>query len=193
MRHGGYGAFATVSPRSNLSRARRRSTYTSGETPPPQTRTPKKSRSPAVVRMWPVPVLPCTVYLSSITRNAPMNLTSLRQITESELPTLLQVLSGRASGGFPNPAADHYEAPISLDDLVDLRAPHVWLGETEGDSMSPAGILNGTRLVIDRARTPQVGNVVVAYIDNQPVVICVSVASLQETCLHLRNQLGRTN
>ncbi|MEX6664780.1 S24 family peptidase [Pseudomonas sp. W2-17] len=36
--------------------------------------------------------------------------------------------------------------------------------------MSPAGILNGTKLVIDRARTPQVGNVVVAYIDNQPVV-----------------------
>lgn len=28
-----------------------------------------------------------------------MNLISLRQITESELPTLLQVLSGRASGG----------------------------------------------------------------------------------------------
>ncbi|WP_025856802.1 LexA family transcriptional regulator [Pseudomonas sp. CHM02] len=99
-----------------------------------------------------------------------MNLISLRQITESELPTLLQVLSGRASGGFPSPAADHYEAPISLDDLVDLRAPHVWLGETEGDSMSPAGILNGTKLVIDRAWTPQVGNVVVAYIDNQPVV-----------------------
>ncbi|NAT27838.1 hypothetical protein CVE22_08745, partial [Pseudomonas syringae pv. actinidiae] len=39
-----------------------------------------------------------------------------------------------------------------------------------GDSMSPAGILNGTKLVIDRARTPQIGNVVVAYIDNQPVV-----------------------
>lgn len=63
-----------------------------------------------------------------------MNLISLRQITESELPTLLQVLSGRASGRFPSPAADHYEAPISLDDLVDLRAPRGWLGETEGDT-----------------------------------------------------------
>ncbi|MBI6707258.1 S24 family peptidase [Pseudomonas syringae] len=99
-----------------------------------------------------------------------MNLISLRQITESELPGLLNVLSGRASGGFPSPAADHYEPPISLDELVELRAPHVWLGETEGDSMAPAGILNCTRLIIDRARTPQVGNVIVAYIDNQPVV-----------------------
>ncbi|WP_244650777.1 MULTISPECIES: Y-family DNA polymerase [unclassified Pseudomonas] len=72
-----------------------------------------------------------------------MNLIFLRQITESELPTLLQVLSGRASGGFPSPAADHYEAPISLDDLVDLRAPQVWLGETEGYSMSSAGTCRG--------------------------------------------------
>lgn len=76
-----------------------------------------------------------------------MNLTNLRQITESELPSLLNVLSGRASGGFPSPAADHYEPPISLDELVELRAPHVWLGETEGDSMAPAGILNCTRLI----------------------------------------------
>lgn len=51
-----------------------------------------------------------------------MKLTSLRQLTKSELPTLLQVLSGRAAGGLPNPAADHYEVPISQDDLVDLKA-----------------------------------------------------------------------
>lgn len=99
-----------------------------------------------------------------------MVVTNLRQITESELPGLIQVLSGRVAGGFPSPAADHYEPPISLDDLVDIRAPHVWLGEAEGESMVPAGILTGTKLIIDRARDPQVGNVIVAYIDNQPVV-----------------------
>jgi len=66
-----------------------------------------------------------------------MNLISLRQITESKL----QVLSGRASGGFPSPAADHYKAPISLDDLVDLRAPHVLLGETEGDTAESEDVL----------------------------------------------------
>lgn len=46
----------------------------------------------------------------------------------------------------------------------------MWLAEAEGESMAPAGILTGTKLIIDRARTPHVGNVVVAYIDNQPVV-----------------------
>lgn len=52
-----------------------------------------------------------------------MNLISLRQIGEFELPTPHQVLLGRASAGFLSPAADHYEASISLDDMVDLRAP----------------------------------------------------------------------
>lgn len=99
-----------------------------------------------------------------------MVITNLRQITESELPGVLFVLSGRAAGGFPSPAADHWEAPISLDELCELRCPHVWLGEAEGESMAPAGILTGTKLIIDRAREPQIGNVIVAYIDNQPVV-----------------------
>jgi DNA polymerase V len=99
-----------------------------------------------------------------------MIITSLRQLTASEVPGLICVLSGRFSGGFPSPAADHYEPPISLDELVELRAPHVWLGEAEGMSMQPCGIVSGSRLIIDRARPPKVGDVVVAYIFNQPVV-----------------------
>lgn len=99
-----------------------------------------------------------------------MIITSLRQLTASEVPGLICVLSGRFAGGFPSPAADHYEPPISLDELVDLRAPHVWLGEAEGVSMLPCGIVSGSRLIIDRARPPKIGDVVVAYICNQPVV-----------------------
>ncbi|MCU9545906.1 S24 family peptidase, partial [Pseudomonas mosselii] len=99
-----------------------------------------------------------------------MFVTSIRQITESELPGLLIVLSGRVAGGFPGPAADHYEPPISLDELVDLRAPHVFLAEAEGDSMAPAAILTRTKLIVDRARTPHPGHIVVPYVDNQPVV-----------------------
>jgi DNA polymerase V len=37
--------------------------------------------------------------------------------------------------GFPSPAADHIEKHISLDDLFDIRAPHVYLAKIDGDSM----------------------------------------------------------
>ncbi len=97
-----------------------------------------------------------------------MNVVSINQLTPSDLA--LQVLAGTAAGGFPSPAADYYEAPISLDALLNIRAPHVWIVQVEGDSMRDVGIYNGSRLVIDRAITPCAGHVVLAYVDNQPLI-----------------------
>ncbi|MEZ2726743.1 LexA family protein [Pseudomonas putida] len=83
---------------------------------------------------------------------------------------LLQVLAGCAAGGFPSPAADYYEPPLSLDELMNIRAPHVWIVQVEGDSMRDAGIFDGSRLVVDRSITPCAGHIVLAYVDNQPLV-----------------------
>ena len=83
---------------------------------------------------------------------------------------LLQGLAGCAAGGFPSPAADYYEPPLSLDELMNIRAPHVWIVQVEGDSMRDAGIFDGSRLVVDRSITPSAGHIVLAYVDNQPLV-----------------------
>ncbi|AFK73003.1 MULTISPECIES: LexA family protein [Pseudomonas] len=83
---------------------------------------------------------------------------------------LLQVLAGCAAGGFPSPAADYYEPPLSLDEYMNIRAPHVWIVKVEGDSMRDAGIFDGSLLVVDRSITPNAGNIVLAYVDNQPLV-----------------------
>lgn len=39
----------------------------------------------------------------------------------------LPLYSFHVPAGFPSPAADHLEGHISLDELFDLRAPHVYL------------------------------------------------------------------
>lgn len=83
---------------------------------------------------------------------------------------LLQVLAGAAAGGFPSPAADYYEAPLSLDERMNIRAPHVWIVQVEGDSMRDAGIFDGSLLVVDRSISPTAGHIVLAYVDNQPLV-----------------------
>ncbi|OAS07789.1 UV resistance protein [Pseudomonas putida] len=83
---------------------------------------------------------------------------------------LVQVLAGCAAGGFPSPAADYYEPPLSLDERLNIRAPHVWLVQVEGDSMRDAGIFDGSLLVVDRSITPSAGHIVLAYVDNQPLV-----------------------
>lgn len=90
---------------------------------------------------------------------------------------LLQILSGTVSAGFASPAADFYEAPISLDELLNIRAPHVWIVQVAGDSMNGAGIFNGTRLIVDRAEKPRAGRIVLAYVDGQPVVKRLAKAS----------------
>ena len=83
---------------------------------------------------------------------------------------LLQVLAGCAAGGFPSPAADYYEPPLSLDEHMNIRAPHVWIVKVEGDSMRDAGIFDGSLLVVDRSIPPSAGHIVLAYVDNQPLV-----------------------
>ncbi|MFG9881855.1 LexA family protein [Pseudomonas aeruginosa] len=67
--------------------------------------------------------------------------------------------------GFPSPAADYEELTLSIDDLVDLRAPNVYLVRVSGPSMIGAGIYDGDVLVVNRALEARSGNIVVAYVD----------------------------
>jgi DNA polymerase V len=75
----------------------------------------------------------------------------------------------RIPAGFPSPAADHVERQISLDELFQIRAPHVYLAQVEGDSMLGAGIHSGDILIIDRGREAQHGEIVVAALNGEPL------------------------
>jgi hypothetical protein len=52
--------------------------------------------------------------------------------------TQLPFFSHLVPAGFPSPAADHLEKHISLDELFEIRAPHVYLVKIEGESMMAA-------------------------------------------------------
>lgn len=45
---------------------------------------------------------------------------------------LLPLYSFHVPAGFPSPADDHIERHISLDELLELRAPHTYLVKVEG-------------------------------------------------------------
>ncbi|WP_414154018.1 LexA family protein [Pseudomonas sp. BNK-43-a] len=84
-------------------------------------------------------------------------------------PALLPVYSFRVPAGFPSPAADHLERHISLDELFELRAPHVYLVQVEGDSMQGAGIFSGDLLIVDRSKEAEHGDIVIAAVNAEPV------------------------
>lgn len=71
--------------------------------------------------------------------------------------------------GFPSPAADHIEAHISLDEVLNIRAPHVYLVKIIGESMQGAGIFDGDLAVVDRSLEPTHGHIVIALLNNEPV------------------------
>ncbi len=89
--------------------------------------------------------------------------------TPSGGSTQLPVYSFRVPAGFPSPAADHLERHISLDELFNLRAPHVYLVQVEGESMQGAGIFSGDLLIVDRSNEAKHGEIVIAAINGEPV------------------------
>ncbi|MBU0790701.1 MAG: translesion error-prone DNA polymerase V autoproteolytic subunit [Gammaproteobacteria bacterium] len=92
-----------------------------------------------------------------------MRATILGQIGPSS--TFLQYIDTRVPAGFPSPAADYEEVTLSIDELIDLRTPHVYLVRVEGPSMIGAGIYDGDVLVVNKALEARSGHIVVAYVD----------------------------
>lgn len=92
-----------------------------------------------------------------------MRATVLGQIGPSL--TFLQYIDTRVPAGFPSPAADYEEVTLSIDELIDLRTPHVYLVRVEGPSMIGAGIYDGDVLVVNKALEARSGHIVVAYVD----------------------------
>jgi DNA polymerase V len=70
--------------------------------------------------------------------------------------------------GFPNPAQDHLERQISLDELLGLREPSVYLFKMGTDAMADAGIFSGDICVVDRAINPTHGHIVQASVNGEP-------------------------
>jgi len=80
---------------------------------------------------------------------------------------LVRMVEARVSAGFPSPADDYAETYLSLDELVNVRSPSVYLVRAGGDSLNGVGIYDGDVLVVDRAAVANQGEVVIALIEGE--------------------------
>jgi DNA polymerase V len=85
-----------------------------------------------------------------------------RRIALSDRPIPLRLFSEVACG-WPSPAADYEETPLSLDELVNVSAYSMFLVRARGNSMYPL-IRDGDVLVVDKSAEAVSGDVVVAVI-----------------------------
>lgn len=58
---------------------------------------------------------------------------------------------------------------LSLDDLMQVRAPWTYLVKIEGESMQGIGMYSGDLLVVDRSVEAKHGDIVIAAVNGEPV------------------------
>lgn len=79
-------------------------------------------------------------------------------------------LSQKAETGFVSPAADHLQKPLDLEDLIVRRPAATFYVRAEGNAMKASGIHDGDILVVDRSIQPSDGSIVIAAIEEEPVI-----------------------
>jgi len=85
-------------------------------------------------------------------------------------PLARPLFSSRVPAGFPSPAEEYAEGPLDLHHYLIRHPAATFYVRVTGQSMTGAGILDGDVLVVDRAREPRNGDIVVAVIDNELTV-----------------------
>jgi len=76
----------------------------------------------------------------------------------------------RKETGFPSPARDHFERPLSSDEHIIRRPAATFFMRVQGNGLENIGIFSGDILVIDRSITPSSQHVVAAILEGEMVV-----------------------
>ncbi len=94
-----------------------------------------------------------------------------RRVTVEPSPYALSGFAARIPAGFPSPADDYYAAEDSIDLnrqlIVQGHADATFLMRVSGTSMVGSGIFDGDVIMVDRALTAVVGDIVVAQLNNE--------------------------
>ncbi|MES1983214.1 MAG: S24 family peptidase [Pseudomonadota bacterium] len=97
----------------------------------------------------------------------------IQAVSQHPTPLLLALYSGTVSAGqsrFPSPAQDYEQEMLDLHQHVVTNPPATFFFTVSGDSMSGAGIFDGSKLAVDRSLTPKSGQIVLAVLDGELVV-----------------------
>lgn len=74
------------------------------------------------------------------------------------------------SAGFPSPADDYIEHQLDLNDLLIKNPPATFFVKVAGDSMTGAGIYDGSILIVDRSIEATHGRIVIAAVNGELTV-----------------------
>lgn len=85
----------------------------------------------------------------------------------SKVPTELPLFATKVAAGFPSPADDYVEKRLDVSEFLIDHAASTFFVTIKGDSMIDAGLLPGDKVVVDRSKTPGIGDIVLAVVDRE--------------------------
>jgi repressor LexA len=94
----------------------------------------------------------------------PRGIRLLNQTNEYELP-----LVGSVAAGLPIEAIENVESYVTIPEVMRRKKP-TFLLRVRGDSMIDEGILDGDLIAVRKAQTADIGQIVVARIDDEVTV-----------------------
>ncbi len=99
--------------------------------------------------------------------------TQLDSVTEFSFPLMdavpipLSLYSSKVSAGFPSSAEAHVERRLDPSEFLIDQKDATFFVTIQGYSMIDAGLLPGDKAVVDRSKTPSVGDIVMAMLDGE--------------------------
>lgn len=98
---------------------------------------------------------------------------SLEGIQDFALPDLhakpqaLPLFNSKVPAGLPSPADEHIEKRLDPSDFLIDEADSTFFVTIQGESMIEAGLMSDDKAVVDRAKTPVVGDIVLAMVNGE--------------------------
>lgn len=93
-----------------------------------------------------------------------MNTLRLHEIPFELVPREVPFFVSHTPAGFPSPAQDDMEDPIDLGAWLVEQPAASYIMRVDGQSMSGVGINDGDLIVVNRAKEPRAGMIVVALV-----------------------------
>ena len=85
----------------------------------------------------------------------------------SDQPTRLPLFSTKVAAGLPSPADDHVEKRLDISEFLIDHADSTFFVTIKGESMIDLGLLPDDKVVVDRSKTPVIGDIVLAVVDRE--------------------------